>query len=327
MDRSETFARLCVLACDATDGRDLEKLFTKVRDIDDVDEEGKRPLWYAAMDNPSIDVVKTLLAAQARVNFELVQQATIHNPNPEVAMLLFSRLEPVSQEQLNLLFLLAAAANTHDVLVKFYCSKGADPNTTMPMDLYPEPQSDHDDFIDSDEVWWDDDQSVEQNALVVAMYENSEPVEMVRALLDLGVSPNAVDTEGFPVLIHALDNKELVRALVTGGADIDMYDCNGMTALMHACAADNNDVVMSLLELHADVTLKSSNSETALHFALGCHLYENAVVIKALIAAGCDVNQRDGDGLLPLDLARINYCSQEIISILEQAGAVMGDVS
>ena len=327
MDRSETFARLCVLACDATDGRDLEKLFSKVRDIDDVDEEGKRPLWYAAMDNPSIDVVKTLLAAQARVNFELVQQATIHNPNPEVAMLLFSRLEPVSQEQLNLLFLLAAAANTDDVLVKFYCSKGADPNTTMPMDLYPEPQSDHDDFIDSDEVWWDDDQSVEQNALVVAMYENPEPVEMVRALLDLGVSPNAVDTEGFPVLIHALDNKELVRALVTGGADIDMYDCNGMTALMHACAADNNDVVMTLLELHADVTLKSSNSETALHFALGCHLYENAVVIKALIAAGCDVNQRDGDGLLPLDLARINYCSQEIISILEQAGAVMGDVS
>jgi ankyrin repeat protein len=49
--------------------------------------------------------------------------------------------------------------------------------------------------------------------------------------------------------------------------------------------------------------------------------------VSALISAGADVNIPDGDGLLPLEIARFNYCSQQIIDLLVTSGARMGDIS
>ena len=325
MDRSESFSRLCTLASDAKDGTELESLFSRVRDIDDVDENGRSPIWYAVTGNEHLSVMEAFLEAHAVVDVQLLTQAVMYNPNPMIARRLYTCIAPIAQEDLNELFLLSAASNQGDELVRFFLSEGADPNATMPMDLYPTTDPEGFDSPDADEIWWDEGQEVRQNALVVAMYENPNPVSMVHTLLELGVNPNEIDTEGFPVLIHALDNLELVKALIDGGADIDLVDSNGMTPLMHACAADNNEVVLTLLEMKADVQVKSANSESALHFALGCHLQENTEVIRALLAAGCDVNEPDGDGLLPLDIARFNYCAQEVIDLLERSGAMMSD--
>ncbi|MDD3822620.1 MAG: ankyrin repeat domain-containing protein [Sphaerochaetaceae bacterium] len=325
MDRSDAFARLCALACEATDASDLEQLFSKVRDINDTDEGGHPPLWYAATENPNLSVLRSLLDAKATVDVDMVEQAVMYNANPAIARLLYAHVAPVGDEELDELFLLAAASNVHDELVRFFLHEGANPDATMPMDLYPSDREEGMESSEPDDIWWDAQQSVRQNALVVAMYENPEPVSMVESLLALKVNPNAIDSEGFPVLVHALDDARLVRVLVEGGADIDLTDESGMTALMHACAADNNEVVMTLLGMGADVRLLSHTHEGALHYALGCHLLENTEVIHALIKAGCDVNQPDGDGLLPLDIARFNYCSQEVIDLLERSGARMGD--
>lgn len=324
MDRSESFARLCVLACEAEEGKELEPLFPQVRDIDDVDENGRAPLWYAAMENPQLSVLQALLDAGAHADAELVGQTVINNPNPAATRLLYQQIAPLGQSELDELFLLAAASCGDDELVRFFLGEGADPNAVMPMDLYPATRADGVDLADVDDYWWEEDQAVMQNALVVAMYENPDPVKMVRLLLKAGVDPNAIDSEGFPVLIHALDDVSLVHTLVQGGADPDLADNNGMTPLMHACAADNNEVVLTLLALKADVQVTSTNGETALHCALGCHLQDNVEVIRALIEAGCNVNQPDADGLLPLDIARFNYCSTEVMELLERSGAVMG---
>jgi ankyrin repeat protein len=194
------------------------------------------------------------------------------------------------------------------------------------MDLYLADRDDADD-VDVDEMWLRDEQSVDQNAIVVAIYENPDPVSMVAVLLELGVDPNAVDDEGYPVIIHAMDNAELVQVLLDGGVDPQSTDCHGMTPLMHACAADNNEVALLLLKYTKDIQAKSVTGETALHYALGCHLDDNTEVVQALIQSGCNVNEPDGDGLLPLDIARFNYCSEEIISLLTKAGAHMGEVS
>lgn len=325
MDFSETFSRLCDAAKDSEDGKLIESLLVQVRDVNDTDEDGHTPLWYAAVRNPHLVIVEVLLSAGAVVSFDIVSEAVINNPNPEIPLLLFSHLSPVEKKDLDLLFILAAASNQQDVLVRYFLSKGANPNATMPMDLYLEPRDEDD--ADFDEMWMTDEQSVEQNALVLAMYENPDPVPMIKTLIELGVDPNAVDSEGYPVLIHALDNADLVKALLAGGANPHVIDSQGMTPLMHACAADVNDVALLLLETTTDVQLKSFTGETALHYALGCHLHDNVEVVKALIAAGCDVNEADGDGLLPLDIARFNFCSEEIIEILTEAGARMGEVS
>jgi ankyrin repeat protein len=321
MDRSESFSRLCALAVEAKDGKLLEPLFPSVRDINDVDGHGHTPLWHAAASNEHLSVIESLLEAGSLVDLEVLVQAVMHNPNPGIARRLYAHVAPVGKEELDHLFLLAAASNTCDELVRFFVNEGADPHATMPMDLYPTTGSEEPGLVDSDDVWWDEEQEVRQNALVVAMYENPDPVTMVRTLLELGVDPNAFDTEGYPVLVHALDNVDVVRTLLEGGADCDLADNNGMTPLMHACAADNNEVALLLLRMHADVHAKSSEHENALHFALGCHLQENSEVIRALIAAGCDVNEPDGAGLLPLDIARFNYCAQEVIDLLERSGA------
>lgn len=326
MDLSENFALLCQASKSASGKEILETLLVKVRDVNETDEDGHTPLWYAAIRNPHLPVVEVLTAAGAKVDFAIVSEAVINNPNPEIAKHLYAHLKAVTARELDLLFLLCAASNTTDELIRFFVAKGANPNTTMPMDLYLEPCDDTDD-IDFDELWNSDDQAVEQNALVVAMYENPEPTAMLESLLSLGVDPNAIDSEGYPVLVHALDNAELVRVLLDGGAKSNVVDSQGMTPLMHACAADNSAVALILLGFVDDLNRKSFTGETALHYALGCHLTDNYEVVKALLAAGCDMNEPDADGLLPLDIARFNYCSEEIVELLIAAGAHMGDVS
>src|SRR5690554_3765438 len=327
MDNSEIFARLCNTAEECAAGTDLEPLLVQIRDVNETDEEGHSPLWYASIHNPNVSVVETLLKARAENSVDLVSLAVINNPNPDVALYLYGRLPSISQDDKNLLFLLSAAANTHDRLVRFFHEQGADIDTTMPMDLYLEPHTDEPYDMEFDELWLNDDQSVEQNALVVAIYENPEPIEMVRTLLELGVQVNAVDSEGYPVIIHALDDVEIVMELLAGGVDVNTQDIHGMTPLMHACAADVNDVALLLIPKIIDVNMKSNTGESALHYALGCHLDDNTMVVKALIEAGCNVNEPDGEGLLPLEIARFNYCSDQIIELLMKAGARMGEVS
>lgn len=326
MDLSESFEQLCHVAKSTSDKKIVEALLVKVRDVNETDEDGHSPLWYAALRNPQLSVVQVLTAAGAKVDFNLVSEAAINNPNPEVAKHLFAQLKAVTKRELDLLFLLSAASNTNDTLVRFFIAKGADANTTMPMDLYLEPRDD-DEELDFDELWQSDDQAVEQNALVVTMYENPQPVPMLETLLSLGVDPNAVDSEGYPVLVHALDSVDVVRTLLQGGANPNVVDLQGMTPLMHACAADNEGVALLLLAVADDLDRKSFTGETTLHYALGCHLSDNVEVVRALLAAGCNVNEPDAEGLLPLDIARINYCSEEIVEILSRAGAQMSDVS
>jgi len=327
MDLSDNFGRLCEIAKSGNDTKELESLLVSIRDVNDCDEDGHGPLWYAALRNAHVSLINILLEAGAQVTFDIVSEAVINNPNGEVAFLLFSKLPSVSQKELDLLFLLSSASNTNDRLVRFFHSKGADPNTKLPMDLYIEPRDEEDDEIDFDELWQSDDQAVEQNALVLTMYENPDPVPMLRTLLALGVDPNAVDSEGYPVLVHALDDVEVVKVLLDGGAQPNVVDSQGMTPLMHACAADMNEVSLLLLSYSDDPDRRSFTGETALHYALGCHLNDNSEVVRALLESGYNVNAPDGDGLLPLDVARFNYCSEEIIELLLSAGAKMSEVS
>lgn len=327
MDTTEQFLQLCALAevCDGVS--ELESLLVGIRDVNETDELGLSPLWHAVEYNEHVCVIETFLNAGAEVTFDIVSEAVIHNRNPQVAKLLFKKLDQVSQKERDLLFLLAAAANTHDHLVRFFLDAGASTDATMPMDLYLDPPEELWDEGEYDSLWNLDDQEVAQNALVVAMYENPEPAGMLRTLLSLGVNPNAVDSEGFPVLIHALDNPDLVQILLDGGSNPATVDQHGMNALMHACASDVHNSALVILPHIDDVNAISHTGETALHYALGCHLDDNVAVVAALIEAGSDVNKPDGDGLLPLEIARFNYCSQLIIDLLISNGAHMGEVS
>lgn len=325
MDLSEEFEQLCVLAENASCGLELEPFLVRIRDVNDVDEQGRSPLWYAATENPHVSVVETLLSAGASVDYEMLCEAVIHNENDEVPIRLYREIAMPSQEHLNRLFLLAVASDYEEgSLVSFFLDQGADIHATLPMDLYP--ASVEEDFTE-EELLWDGSKPVLQEAMVVAIYEHPKPAHMIRRLAALGVDPNAVDSEGYPVIIHALDNCEIIEALISVGANINACDTGGMTPLMHACASEYNEAALMLIQYGADVCAHSRRGETALHHALDCHFRDNWEVVQALIEAGCDVNEPNGEGLTPLALAISTYASKRILDLLEKAGAVIDGIS
>jgi len=332
MDCCDGFEKLCMLVAGETSCAQIESALIGILDMNAKDNEGHTPLWYAAVHNPSVAVIRILMEAGAQADFPLLCEAIVRNPNPEVPIHIYQALKPLDQQQLDHAFLMAAASNPNDRLIRFFQKEGADINAQLPMDIYPSTQErfDYGDCGDSDGVeeddsfWLEDNDPVMQNALVVAIYENQDPASMVVSLLEMGVYADAIDSEGNSVLMHALDNLYVVKALIAGGVDVDIPDVGGSTPLMLACEAENDEVSLELIKAGANVNAVSHFGENALHRALICHVNDNSKVIQALIDAGVDVNTPDGEGLTPLRLARINYAVRPVLAVLEKAGATLG---
>lgn len=83
------------------------------------------------------------------------------------------------------------------------------------------------------------------------------PLDLVRALLELGADPNAPDPAGFPSLIAALssdrpDREAAITLLLSHGADIGQRGINDWTPLHRAAANDDVAAVALLLAHGAD---------------------------------------------------------------------------
>jgi ankyrin repeat protein len=88
------------------------------------------------------------------------------------------------------------------------------------------------------------------------------PLQMIRALLDLGADPNYGDHAGFPSLIAALsternDVREILELLLAAGADIQQRGVKDHTPLHYAVGRRNLDVVALLLSHGASPQAKT----------------------------------------------------------------------
>ncbi len=105
------------------------------------------------------------------------------------------------------------------------------------------------------------------------------------------------------------------------GSGSDTFEDPDETALMHAAEKEDLNTLRQLLptSTKADVNALDQDGQTALIFACK-NPRANPDVVKALLAAGADVNLRARNGYAPLTwaLARNNA---EIVRILRQAGA------
>ena len=112
-----------------------------------------------------------------------------------------------------------------------------------------------------------------------------------------------------------------IKAALKNGANVNAMDGEGYTVLM--CAAfwnTNPDVIKALIAAGADVNAtRTENGYTALMYA--ALFNSNPDVIKALIAAGADVNARTEDGLTALMYAANNNPNPDVIKALIAAGA------
>ncbi|MCK9287294.1 MAG: ankyrin repeat domain-containing protein [Sphaerochaetaceae bacterium] len=298
----------------------LQRLFDMLGAFGNLKDKGESMLWHAVRFNESVEVVKLLLGRGATPNDNILKTAIIHNPNPNITMQLCDAFGKLEQEQLDAAFLYAAASCHDDILIRYFHKLGANLSATLPMDIYMDQEDFSTDWEDEDEYEFDE-HPVEQNAIVVAIYENPQPDLMVEHLSSLGVPVDTPDSEGYVPLLHALDNARVVQVLLEHHADPNCTDVHGNSALMLSCEAENGNTVFTLLKAGAEVHTVSSRGETALHQALMCHMRDNTEVVKALIEAGSDVNLPDKDGNMPLRLALSNCAPESVIRLLTNAGA------
>jgi ankyrin repeat protein len=149
----------------------------------------------------------------------------------------------------------------------------------------------------------------------------------VKTLLAAGAKINAADVNGQSALMFASagylnSTLGLVEFLIANGADVNQVDATGQTALMLAAKTNSTEVVNALLKggANASINAKSKKGETALLNAVMEYGSSSGVITKALIAAGANVDDVNGDGQTPLILAAQRN-NLEVINLLLEAHA------
>lgn len=143
----------------------------------------------------------------------------------------------------------------------------------------------------------------------------------MRALVDAGADPNALENDRYDIVtIAAVDNDvpTLKLALELGASAKNITSPYDGTALIAAAHLGHVEVVKTLIEAGAPLDHVNNLGWTALieSIVLGDGGPRHTETLKALVAAGADVNIADSNGSSPLSLARSREY-QEMVDILE----------
>lgn len=156
-------------------------------------------------------------------------------------------------------------------------------------------------------------------ALVAATKANH--VEAARALIDAGADVNAKDDIQDSAYLYAgaRGHDEILRLTLDHGADLASTNRFGGTALIPASERGLLSTIAILLDAGVDPNHVNDLRWTALHEAIvlgdGSDTYVE--VVRMLLDGGADATIRDGDGVLPHDLATARGYD-EIAALLER---------
>lgn len=142
-------------------------------------------------------------------------------------------------------------------------------------------------------------------------------------LLSNGAAVNARARNGWTALTLASARgfDRIVTTLLDRGADPNIADIYGWTPLMRAVHADHADAVHALLaSTRVDVGATDDTGKTALHHAAAIGSVE---LVRALLARGASIRERDRDGRTAHDLA-IDAKYAEVAKVLWQAQEQQG---
>ncbi|KAI9760770.1 MAG: hypothetical protein M1840_002216 [Geoglossum simile] len=182
-----------------------------------------------------------------------------------------------------------------------------------------------------------------------------EHMQMIQALLDVGVDVNAEDNTGQTALHRATSrkNEAMIRLLLSNRAAVDRKDDDGRTAwsanvqsrnahilgLLLEAGADpstrglqgvselytaakdgNSQLVKFMLQSGTDPSLQTEYYWAPLHWAAS---YGHLECVQLLIDAGADLSVMSDQSVTPLDLA-LRANQKEIADLLIRAGAKEG---
>jgi len=120
-------------------------------------------------------------------------------------------------------------------------------------------------------------------AMAEAVREGSLP--MIALFLKAGVSPEATDAGGRPLLVIAAEGEEpgVVEALLRAGANANAVDPEGVTPLLAAVTRGDQPLVGRLAEAGGDLHRSDSHGHNLLHAAA---IARQAEMLSSLLAAG-----------------------------------------
>ncbi|KAK7070537.1 hypothetical protein SK128_005592 [Halocaridina rubra] len=160
-----------------------------------------------------------------------------------------------------------------------------------------------------------------QRQLRVAINDND--VSMAHKLFLGGVDPDirfSVNCNEKPALCLSVENNafDLVRLLIERGVSINQRDSDGFTALHISCSQVYPHLAELLLQARANVNAKTNMGQTPLHMAAMRGSWD---LVELLLSHGADINALDCDGNAPLHYASQSTNPGILKSLLSAGGS------
>lgn len=127
-------------------------------------------------------------------------------------------------------------------------------------------------------------------------------IKAMKVAFRKGASPNALDEDGWPVFIMAVNtgNKKMTELFISRKVKLNLRDPGGKTALMHAVRNGDSDMAEYLIKHGADVSAADNYGKTVLIYAA---ISGDVSLVKKVLAEGADRTAKDKDGETALSYA------------------------
>jgi ankyrin repeat protein len=277
VDTRQSFWNPLAIACRWSYPRVTETLLRKGADPNSLGPRGvDTPLWFAAVNDPSVDCVTALLEHGADPNharlsppllLELAGSPADEDAVVAVCEALLTGDQPVNIQATGpggITALMMAASRGRLTLVRWLLNNGADVNAL-------------------------DDQK--ESALHYAV--SGEKVEVVKELLERKARINTVG--GPPVLHKALDQPAIVKLLLDAGANPDVEDDSGHTLINRAVVASREDVIEMLIAKKANLDHPDSAGWSPIFDAVA--YVKSASITRLLVDNGADLTKAVDRGI------------------------------